>query len=268
MLSQFPHDIEQLQVFALITARLLGVFGLWWSETGKLISMRLRVVFALCLAWTVWSVQGGELTSSMNTTAFGLAVAGEVLIGLALSLGMQLLLDAMIIGGKIIAQMSGLRLGAEFDSSAEASSGLASFMRLFGIVLFFLFGGHRTFVASLLETNSMWPPGTASLGDGGFEVLIGLFGESLTLGLRVAAPAIAAFLIASLVIHTVGRGMPQLTTMTFQASMNALLLPALLFLSIGTVGWVFEQQVSSWAMHVFEMFHDRPVFSKVPSVTY
>lgn len=262
-MNDFPHSIEQLQVFALITARLLGVFGLWWSESGKLISMRLRVVFALCLAWTVWSVQGAEISSPVSPPAFGLAIAGEVLIGLALSLGMQLLMDAMIIGGRIIAQMSGLRLGAEFASNTEAGSGLARFMSLLGIVLFFLFGGHRTFIASLLQANSMWPPGTASLGDGGFDMLISLFGESLTLGVRVAAPAIAAFLIASLVIHIVGRGMPQLTTMTFQASMNALLLPTLLFLSIGTIGWVFEQQVSNWAMHVFEMFQDSPA-----SVTY
>lgn len=257
-MGQFSQTMSEAQIFALIAARLLGVCGLWWSESARLISTRFRFVFALCLAGTIWTTQQADISVPPTLGAFGLALVGEFVIGLALSLGMQLLLDAMIVAGQIISHLGGLRLGVEFDQSCESESSLARFMSLLGIVLFMVFGGHRTFLMGLLETNRIWPPGGVAFGTDGLHELVVVLTQSLSLGLQVAAPAVAAFLVASAIVHIVGRGLPQLTTMAFQSSLNALLLPATLCLSLGAIGWVFEQQVADWATQVFELIQSSP----------
>ena len=247
-----------VQLFALILGRLMGLLGLWISLSAALVPVRIRVVCALCLAWTVWSGFPFPVPASRPMPEFAVAFVAELMIGLALSLGLQLLVDGLVIGSQIISQISGLRLGAEYDASAELSSGLPKFMSLLGIVLFFLFSGHRIFISAFLDSIQIWPPGSGKFGEAGLDALARLLTQSLSLGLRVAAPAVASFLIATIVGHIVGKGLPQLTTMTFQASMNALLLPAVLCLSIGSIGWMFQQEISVWAWQVFDVMRDQP----------
>ncbi|MCH2595489.1 MAG: flagellar biosynthetic protein FliR, partial [Pirellulales bacterium] len=88
-------------------------------------------------------------------------------------------------------------------------------------------------------------PGRASLGSTYVEALTTLLSQSFMSGLRAAAPAMTALLLATLVLGLVGRTMPQINILAVGFGLNALLTLGCLFTSLGAVAWAFPQQTTA-----------------------
>jgi flagellar biosynthetic protein FliR len=108
--------------------------------------------------------------------------------------------------------------------------------------MFVLLDGHRLLVEALLDTYAWLPPGKAALGDSLVEALTTLLAHSFALGVRAAAPAIAALLLATIVLGLISRTVPQINILAVGFNLNALLTIGGLAASIGAVAWAFPQQ--------------------------
>jgi flagellar biosynthetic protein FliR len=111
--------------------------------------------------------------------------------------------------------------------------------------MFVLLDGHRLTMAALLDSFTELPPGQASLGTDYLDALMILLKESFVLGIRAAAPAMTALLLATLVLGLIGRTMPQINILAVGFGVNSLLSLGCLFTSIGVVAWAFPQQTSA-----------------------
>jgi flagellar biosynthesis protein FliR len=101
-----------------------------------------------------------------------------------------------------------------YDPLAGGSSSiLGRLWYLMAAVLFFLLDGHHWVIAGLARSYELCPVGELiyqpRLGLLAVEVVSALF----SLGLRLAAPLIAALLLADLTMGLIGRGMPQMNLM-------------------------------------------------------
>ena len=70
-----------------------------------------------------------------------------------------------------------------------------------------------------------------------------LLAESFVLGIRAAAPAMVALLLATLVLGLVSRTLPQLNVMVLGFGFNALASMAALGVSLGAAAWIFQDQL-------------------------
>jgi flagellar biosynthetic protein FliR len=71
-----------------------------------------------------------------------------------------------------------------------------------------------------------------------------LLSQSFSLGIRAAAPAMAALLLATLVLGLISRTVPQINILAVGFNINALLTLGGLAVSLGAISWAFPQQAA------------------------
>jgi flagellar biosynthetic protein FliR len=234
-----------LVIFMLVLARVAGIVITAPIYGGPEIPAQVRVLLAIMLAMLVTPVQMARVTDPPETLAeLTIVMAGESLIGIILGLGVMVLLSGMQLAGQVVSQMSGMSIGEVFNPQLDASVPLFSQMfYYFALALFALLGGHRLIMGALLDTFDTMPPGQAILGDSVVEMCSTLLTQAMSLGVRVAAPATAALLLANIILGIISRTLPQLNVLSFGFGFSALITFAILWLSVGNIGHLFEEQI-------------------------
>src|SRR6185295_6450118 len=138
----------------------------------------------------------------------------ETLLGLLLGLGIMILLSGVQLTGQIVSQLGGTALAETFDPNIDDNTSVFSqFLYFLTLAMFVLLDGHRLLAEAVLDTYTWLPPGKAMLGESYVTALTALLGQSFLLGVRAAAPAMAALLLATLVLGLVGRTLPQINVL-------------------------------------------------------
>jgi flagellar biosynthetic protein FliR len=174
---------------------------------------------------------------------YGRYLASEALVGVLLGFGLTLFLTGVQLAGQIISQIGGTAISDVFDPNLnDTVSVFSQFFYFLTLAMFVMLDGHRIVIDALLDTYRWLPPGQASLGDSYVEVLVSLLSQSFVLGIRTAAPTMAALLLATLVLGLVGRTLPQINILAVGFGVNSLLTLGCLFASLGAVAWAFPEQ--------------------------
>jgi flagellar biosynthesis protein FliR len=237
------------------------VFTLVLARTGALISTapifgtmalprQVRALLAVAMSLLVTPV---FLNTSMppveNLPEYARLMANEVLVGLLLGLGTNILFSGIQVAGQIVSQLSGLSLADVF--SPGFNEDVSVFSQLFyflTLAVFVAVGGHRIMTQSLLDTFVALPPGHAALGGSFVEVLTSIITQAFSLGIRAAAPLLTALLLSNLVLGLISRTLPQINVIAVGFGLNALLAMGLLFLTVGAAAWTFQDPTIS-VMH-------------------
>ncbi len=250
--------LNQFATFTLVLGRVGGLVMTAPIFGTKAAPMRFRALLAVSIALLISPLLAMNPPTDMtNLLVYGKYMANEVLVGVLLGFGVTLLLSGIQVTGQIVSQLSGTAMANVFDPTIE--SNVSVFSQLFyflTLAMFALLGGHRMMMDALLDTYTWLPPGGASLGDTYVEALTSLLSQSFLLGIRAAAPAMTALLLATLVLGLVGRTMPQINVLAVGFSVNALLSLGCLLLSIGAITWAFPQQAVTAINTLREALHD------------
>ena len=138
-------------------------------------------------------------------------MAGELLVGIVLGMGVAILASGLQLAGQIIAQMSGMALADVLNPGSDNELPIfSSMLYMVGLAVFVVIGGHRALIDALMGTFAAVPIGHGGVTGNLGETVSTLMGESFALGLRAAAPAMVALLLATLVLGLIGRTLPQL----------------------------------------------------------
>jgi flagellar biosynthesis protein FliR len=241
LIELFRHE---LLVFALVLARVSGLVLAAPLFSSRLIPVRLRIALALCLAAVISPLHWqSSLLANSQPVEFLLSAACELALGLLLGISVALLLMAARMAGELASSLTALSFTQEFDEQGQSLPSLARLLDLATTGIFLAIGGHRLIVAAMLDTFQWLPPGTARPGGAWLEGLTNVATQSMSVGLRMAAPLIVSLLLAHLAIAFVSRTIPQLNAMGVGFSLNVLVALATLSLSLGTAIWVFQDQL-------------------------
>jgi flagellar biosynthetic protein FliR len=210
----------------------------------------LAAAVSLLVLPTQWNA---TLPPPENLIDLGILVVTELLVGLFLSVGLLVLFAGVQLGGQIVAQMSGMTLATVFSPGISADVPLLSqFFYLSTLAFFLTFGGHRAVMGGLMATFGSVPLGSFELTRDVVDTLIVLVGESFHLGLRVAAPSMAALLLSTLVTGLISRALPQLNILALGFGINSMMTMAILSVSLGGVAWVFRNYTERVLDQLFE----------------
>jgi len=244
--------LDAFLLFVLVLTRLGSlVMTLPWLGPGML-PWQVRVVLAVTGAMLVTPLFFGQsLPPVENLAMLALLMVREALLGVALGLAISVLVAGMQLAGQAIGQTSGMSLADVTDPTFESSVPIASqLLEKTAIVLFLLVGGHRQVLAALLDSFTVMPPGEARLPSDLVSLLGEVVGTSFEIGLRAAAPVMAALLAATLLVALISRSLPQLNAVVVGLNLNALLVLAALALTVGVAAWVLvepaQQAVIAW----------------------
>ena len=236
--------LNQFAVFVLVAARVGGLVAtapIFGSRAAPL-TFRAFLVVALSLLITPLFADRPPADPN-NMLIFGKYVLNETLLGLLLGVGVTILLNGVQVTGQLIAQIGGTAIADVFDPTLDENVPIYSQMFYFlTLAMFVLLDGHRLTAEALLDTYQWLPPGKALLGESFVGVLTALLSQSFQLGVRAAAPAMTALLIATLVLGLISRTLPQINVIAVGFNISALLSVGILFFSLGAIAWAFPQQ--------------------------
>jgi len=190
--------------------RVVGMVALAPGLSIQQAPAQVRVLLALSLAAVLAPAVGAEVSLSDPLPFMGLCLA-ELAIGLALGFVAATLLEAMRFAGELLDLHIGLRAAQLFDPSSGVSSGLLSTTyHLLAVVLFVAINGHHWLLRGLAASFGLVPVGAAALPVALGSLVDHLGATIFVMALRVAAPVMAALLLADLAFGLVARAVPQI----------------------------------------------------------
>lgn len=232
-------------VLTFVFARVAGLVLVAPIYGGGAVPLQVRLLLAAGLTLLVAPAQWHWTVAPFNGPLDYFVLLGvEAAIGACLGLGVLILIHGMTLAGELIGRLSGLGIAEVFDP--ELDENVPQFSRLLFLIavcVFLCIGGHRMVMAGLLDTFKAIPPGSGLLPRSLAEGLTTLVGQSFSLGIRAAAPALCALLLATLTLGLIGRTLPQLNVLALGFGVNALLAFAALALSLGAAVWAFQGQI-------------------------
>lgn len=232
-------------VFALVLARVGAMVTTAPMLSDTSIPMRVKAWLAVSMAALVtpMALSASETAPPVvdSVVELGTLAAVEIIVGLALGLGLMVVLSGVQLTGQIVGQMSGMAL-AEGGQSAfgDASSIFGQVYYLVTMAVFVAAGGYQILINGLLDTFVTAPPGSGFAIDDLVMGFIGLLSVGFELGVRASAPLLLALFLATVVLGLISRTMPQINTMVVGFGINAMLLLAVMTASLGAVAYVFQ----------------------------
>jgi flagellar biosynthetic protein FliR len=238
--------LNQFLIFVLVLTRIGALVMTLPVLGGSSIPIQIRALLAISVAMLIAPLHWGvTLPEIENLAALGMLMARETLLGLALGTSVMILLSGMQLAGQVVSQMSGLSLAdvanPTFDTTVPI---LSQLLESLAIALFFLLGGHRLVLGALLDSFTWLPPGAATMPEDLIQVLVQVTAHSFHVGIRASAPVMVALFLAVLVVALISRTLPQLNAVAIGLNFNAILLPLIVAVSIGSAAITFQNELA------------------------
>ena len=245
MLWSTELSIHQFMTFTLVLVRVSTLVMVAPIFGTSDVPARVRALLAMALALLIVPLELAKNTPQPDTLVGYLVLVGaEALIGLTLGLGVLVLFSGMHVAGQVISQISGMQLADVFNPGLDTSVPIFSQLLYYvALAVFVLIGGHRRVMEALLDTYVWLPVGQGGFSRSTVEAMTTLLTQSFVLGVRAAAPAMVALLLATLILGLAGRTLPQLNVMALGFGFNTLTTLATLSISLSAAAWVFQEQL-------------------------
>ncbi len=182
--------------------------------SGQTVPVRIRIVLAGAIAL----ILAPTIVIPPELSAFSIAglvvTAQQVVIGIALGFCLQLVFDAITLGGQLIANSMGLSYALSLDPvRGTGSTALGEMYSIFVTLVFLALNGHLRLIEVLADGFRTLPIGGSGFGPANLWQVV-IWGGTLFGGaLSIALPAITALLIVNLAFGMVSRAAPALNLM-------------------------------------------------------
>lgn len=175
------------------------------------IPARLRLVLAGALTLLVAPLVPAPADVTPFSAAGCIVTAQQVLIGAALGFALQVIFDAVAMGGQLLANSMGLSFAFNVDPMRGTSTpALGQLYALLVMLTFLALDGHLALIEMLVEGFRTLPVGASGLTVSGLWTLAA-WGTQLFAGaLAVALPGMTALLIVNLAFGVMSRAAPTL----------------------------------------------------------
>jgi flagellar biosynthesis protein FliR len=204
---------ERWPVFALITARLTGLFLVapLWSMTALPAPTRaaLTVVLGALLLPMAPAVPLGE-----HVLDLPLPVAMELLIGLVIGLTAAVVTQGAAFAGEVAAVQMGLNITPALTPAPDLTeSGIGQLQGMLALFVYVAVGGHHALLRGLADSLRSLPPGAMVDLTRGAQVAAMLPRALFECALSCAAPVMVTLLVVNVAMAILSRAVPQLNAM-------------------------------------------------------
>jgi flagellar biosynthetic protein FliR len=230
------HLTAGLEGYAWAFLRLSGFLMIAPLFGQSLVPKRVRIVFALVMAMMLAPLAPpAPFIDPFSATAL-LTVVQQLLIGVALGFVVQIVFDALLLAGQLVANTMGLGFAMLIDPNRGASTVMVGQLFLIlGVLLFLALNGHLVLLGTLADSFRWLPPGPEGLTVPAFATIAAWGGKMFSAGALIALPAVVGLLLVNLALGVVSRAAPQLNlfavgfpaSMLFGFAMLMLSLPSL-----------------------------------------
>lgn len=204
--------LNGIDVFLLIFIRMTGLFVVSPIFGRRNLPAYFKIGFSFMLALILVNViKLPDVDDYNNIYQFAALAAKEFIVGLTLGYVSYLVFTAIYIAGQIIDMLIGFGMVNVLDPVSNIQIPVtANFYFIISMLVFLSANGHHLLITALFESYEFVPLGSAEFGVDAVNSIIRIFGNTLVIGFRIAAPITAAILLTDIALGILSRTVPQL----------------------------------------------------------
>ena len=200
---------------------------------GSFVPTRVRLLLAIALTGVIAPVIPIASTPEVLSVAGLVMITEEVAIGVVLGFLVQLVFDAIALGGQIISMSMGLGFAVFLDKARGVNVPVLGQMFLMLAMLVFLsMDGHLALIQLLASSFHAWPLTATGLNAAVIGELLQWSTHLFVFALKVALPAITAILVVNLAFGIMSRAAPTLNLFAVGFPVSMLLGFTVIFLNM------------------------------------
>lgn len=187
---------------ALVAAPLFGMAG---------VPAQARVMMAGAVAVLICAWSPVAAPANLLSVAGMVSVAGEVLVGVSLGFVLQFAFAAPVIAAEMIGGAMGMSMATAVDpNSGSQSPALGQYFTVIVTLIFLAVGGHLQWIALVIDSYRVFPPGETWLGAERFAEIGGFAGTMFITAVAIALPVSLIMLVVQVVTGMLSRSAPAL----------------------------------------------------------
>lgn len=211
-----------LSAMTLVLVRISGLMAFAPVFSSGAIPVRVKAGFVLAVSFLIAPAAVGFPHARVELGT--MAVLGELSVGLLLGMIVSLLFAMLDFTGQVVGFQFSFSLVNVMDPNAPVETPLLGQMfGLLGTLVLLGAGLHRVLLAALLRTFVTAPVGTVVLSPHAGLAVVAMAGGIFAAALQLAAPVMAATLLAEVAVALAGRMSPQLPVMALSVPLKTLL---------------------------------------------
>lgn len=209
---------------------------------GRLVPMRVRVLLAVVLTLVVVPLSEPVAPEAIGLGAV-LIAAREVAIGVAMGFVVQMIFDAMVVGGQTISMSMGLGYATMVDPQRGNVPVLSQFYVVVSTLLFLAFNAHLALIGILVRSFELLPPGASALGAADAWALVAFGSRMFAAAIQMALPALASLLVVNLAFGVMSRAAPNLNLFAVGFPVTMILGFVILAAGVGNVAPALQSMI-------------------------
>lgn len=203
----------QIFIFLAIFARVGCAMMVMPGFGDSTFPMQFRLFLALTLSLVLIPVLQPMMPATPPTQpiAFALFTAHEMLVGLFVGMMAQMMMNAVHLAGVLVAHSTSLSSAFTFNPQmATQSSVMTSFLSLLAVILIFVTDIHHLLLMGMIDSYRLFPTNGEFMAGDVVNTFAESLGESLMIGLMMAAPFVVVAFGVFVAMGLVARLVPQI----------------------------------------------------------
>ncbi len=175
------------------------------------VAPQVRVMLTAAVAALVAGWTHAVAPAALFTTAGMMSVLGEVLVGLTLGFVLQFAFAAPLIAAELVGGGMGMGLASAVDpQNGVHSPALGQYYAVVLTLAFLAAGGHLQWIALIVRSYEVFPPGHTWLGAERIGQVAGFAGAMFTAAIAMALPITLMLLLVQVLTGVLSRSAPAL----------------------------------------------------------
>ncbi len=202
--------LSWMNAFSLLGTRIAGLFLIAPFFSHAAIPMRIKAGFTVLLTILLYPVISPNTPVSVVPNGLGFLLR-ESIVGVLIGLSSVLTFEAAQFAGHCLGVEVGVSLVSVLDPQTQAESPVLAVLLQTLLLLFFLaLNIHHWLLRALAHSFQLIPPGSATLSGVLTGDILKQSARIWILGVEIAAPVLAATLLADLVMAFLAKASPQM----------------------------------------------------------
>ena len=223
--------------------------------SSGVIPVRMKIALVITITAVLYPVYSPRLPA-FATSQWPMIVASEMLVGIAIGLATNAVIEAAQLAGQVLSIQMGYSLVNILDPNTQVENTVVSiFHQGVALLIFVVLGVHRWVIRAVAQSFDYLPPGTATLNPLLSKILLHEGAVVIELGMQIAAPVLAATLLADLVLGLLGKASPQMPLMLMGPAIKSMLGVLLLAATIGFWPHLFEKYFTQSIGYTEQLLH-------------
>lgn len=249
--------IETLAIYVWPFVRIGAFLMVMPLVGGSFVPVRVRLLLTVVLTIAIAPVVPHMATQDVLSAAGLVTMIQEVAIGVTMGFFVQLVFDAIAMGGQVIGMSMGLGFAVFLDRVRGVSVPvLGQLFLMLSMLVFLALDGHLAMIKLLVESFRAWPMGQSGLTMPILSELLVWTSQLFVFAMKIALPAVTALLAVNLSFGVMSRAAPTLNLFAVGFPVAMLLGFTVIFLNMGVLVEnvsIFLNQSISALSHLLEL---------------